>query len=200
MLESCRHSLAKKAIFCLIFFLFTPLTLGIGLFSLSTFQEDSPLLLEAILKATSPSLYAALPEDTAQVKGVFATGDARPIHVRKYLEKYHSPLLPYTDLIMELSEKYKVDFRLPLAIAQCESNVCKKMPEDSYNCWGFENGATKFESYEHALERVFKTLKEGYLDQGLTTPEEIMSKYAPPSVEKGGPWAKCVEKFIREME
>ena len=74
------------------------------------------------------------------------------------------------------------------------------MPAGSYNCWGFENGATKFSSYEHALERVFKTLKEGYIDQGLTTPEEIMPKYAPPSVAKGGPWAKCVAKFIREME
>lgn len=200
MLNSCRSSLTKKVIFCLIFFLFTPLTLGIGLFSLSALQGTFPAPLNVILNVTPPSLYAALPEDTSQVKGAFATGDARPVHIKQYLEKYHSPLLPYTDLIIELSEKYDVDFRLPLAIAQCESNVCKKIPFGSYNCWGFENGATKFESYEHALERVFKTLKEGYIDQGLTTPEEIMPKYAPPSVAIGGPWARCVEKFMGEME
>lgn len=209
MLNSCRNSLVKKAAFCLVFTLFTPLTLGVGLFSLSTLKKPLPVSLGVIFNASPPFLYAALPEKTSQVKGAFAVGDARPVHVKKYLEKYDSPLLEYDeshpeidliDLIIKLSEKYEVDFRLPLAIAQCESNVCKKIPTDSYNCWGFENGETKFSSYEHALERVFKTLREGYLDQGLTTPEEIMPKYAPPSVEKGGPWAKCVEKFIREME
>lgn len=203
MLNSCRESLGKKIVFCLIFVFFTPLTLGIGLFLLSLKTAKRPLASSPVgtfLNSTSPSLYAALPYQPGKVRGDFAPGDARPVHVKQYLEKYHSPLLPYTDLIIELSEKYEVDFRLPLAIAQCESNVCKKIPDGSYNCWGFENGATKFESYEHALDRVFRTLKEGYIDQGLTTPEEIMPKYAPPSVEKGGPWAKCVSRFIREME
>lgn len=203
MLNSCRENLVRKIVFCLIFVLFTPLTLGIGLFSLSLTLAKRPLAslpVGTFLNSMPPSLYAALPEQTGEVKGAFAAGDARPVHVEKYLERYHSPLLPYTDLIIELSEEYEVDFRLPLAIAQCESNVCKKIPDGSYNCWGFENGATRFESYEHALERVFKTLKEGYIDQGLTTPEEIMPKYAPPSVEKGGPWARCVSKYIREME
>ena len=203
MLNSCRHNLVRKAAYCLIFVFFTPLVLGAGLFSLSITMAKTPLASSPIttfLNLAPPSLYAALPREIGEVKGDFAVADARPVHAEQYLEKYHSPLLPYSDLIIELSEKYEVDFRLPLAIAQCESNVCKKMPKDSYNCWGFENGATKFESYEHALERVFKTLKEGYIDQGLTTPEKIMPKYAPPSVEKGGPWAKCVSKFIQEME
>lgn len=177
--------------------LLAPLTLGIGLFSLFSLGKFRPA---ALALNFFPFSYAALPSEIGRVEGAFTTADARPLLIRNYLSKYHSPLLPYADLIFELSQKYQIDFRLPLAIAQCESNVCKKIPPDSYNCWGFENGATKFTSWEHALERVFKTLKEGYIDQGLMTPQEIMPKYAPPAVENGGSWARCVEQFLKELE
>lgn len=144
--------------------------------------------------------YAALP----QVLGTFTTAvraaDARPELIRQYLKQYKSPLLPYTDLIISLSDTYGLDFRLMVSIAQCESNLCKKAPSGSYNCWGFQNGVTRFQSFEQALNQVAKTLKEDYLDQGLTTPELIMPKYAPPSVEKGGPWAKCVSQFMEELQ
>lgn len=144
--------------------------------------------------------YAALP----QVLGSFSTAvqaaDARPELIREYLGKYQSPLLPYADLIVRLSDNYNLDFRLIVSIAQCESNVCKKIPAGSYNCWGFENGTTRFSSWEQALEQVAKTLKEDYIDLGLTSPDLIMPKYAPPSVEKGGPWAKCVNQFMAELQ
>lgn len=145
-------------------------------------------------------LYAALPQVLGSFTSALQSGDARPEIVRRYLAKYASPLLPYADEVVRLSDENGLDFRLMVAIAQCESNVCKKIPEGSYNCWGFENGATKFLSWEQALSRVAKTLKEGYIDQGLVTPEQIMPKYAPPSVEKGGPWAKCVTHYLEEME
>lgn len=144
--------------------------------------------------------YAALP----QVLGTFTTAvqasDARPELIRQYLKRHQSPLLPYADLIVNLSDQYGLDFRLIVSIAQCESNLCKKMPPQSYNCWGFQNGATYFISWEQALNQVAKTLKEDYIDQGLVTPEQIMPKYAPPSVEKGGPWAKCVAQFMEELK
>lgn len=145
-------------------------------------------------------MYAALPAVLGSFSPTLQAGDARPEIVRRYLQKYQSPLLPYADDIVSLSDENNLDFRLIVAIAQCESNVCKKIPEGSYNCWGFENGNTKFNSWEHAIQRVAKTLKEGYIDQGLVTPDQIMPKYAPPSVEKGGPWAKCVNQFFQEME
>jgi len=145
-------------------------------------------------------MYASLPSVLGSFSSALRSGDARPEILRLYLQKYQSPLLPYAEEIVRLSDEYGLDFRLIVAIAQCESNVCKKIPDDSYNCWGFENGATKFQSWDHALHRVAKTLKEGYIDQGLITPEQIMAKYAPPSVEKGGPWAKCVRQFTEEME
>jgi len=174
------------------------MTLGISFFSLIIFAKKDLKVIQ--INKPSTQLFAALPKEDGDVLGVFSSADARPIIIKKYLEKHKSPLLEYSDELLASSEKYGVDYRLIVAIAQCESNLCKKSPPGSYNCWGFENGDTKFLSWGQALDQVAKTLKEGYIDQGLTTPEEIMPKYAPPSVEKGGPWAKCVNQFMDELE
>jgi len=195
----------KKIFLTLIFVIFAPITLGLSLFCVWQLEgtEALPRLLsyeaEKVLGAQTPlELYAALPPAIGSVSQAIATGDARPILIEQYLEKYNSPLLPYSEFIFEMSEKYGLDYGLMVAIAMCESNVCKKIPEDSYNCWGFENGATKFISWEQAIGQVAKTLKERYYDKGLVTPEEIMPKYAPPSVKNGGSWAKCVNQFLEE--
>jgi len=196
----------KKLTFLFIFFLVAPTTLAISLFTLVKIdqtKEFAVLAKQSVNQIASqpPSrLYAAIPEILGEMSDAIQTGDARPIIIEKYLEKYNSPLLPYADVLLAASEEYEVDYRLIVAIAQCESNLCKKSPPDSYNCWGFENGSTEFLSWEQAIYQVAKTLREDYLNEGMETPEEIMPKYAPPSVEKGGPWAKCVNQFIEELE
>lgn len=196
----------KKLVFPLIFLLVAPTTLAISLFTLVKIdqtKEFEVLARQSVnqIASQSPSrLYAAIPEVLGEMSDAIQTEDARPIIIEKYLEKHNSPLLPYADILLAASEEYEVDYRLIVAIAQCESNLCKKSPPGSYNCWGFENGETEFLSWEQAIYQVAKTLREDYLDEGLETPEEIMVKYAPPSVDKGGPWAKCVEQFIDELE
>ncbi len=189
----------KKFFLIFVALVFTPFTLGVSLFTLNQItQAKGSSRVQSF--QNSSQYYAALPETTGEVLGEAITQDARPIIIKKYLEKYDSPLLPYAQDLLNASEKYDVDYRLIVAIAQCESNLCKKAPAGSFNCWGFENGETKFLSWQQAFEQVAKTLRERYLNQGLTTPEEIMPKYAPPSVEKGGPWAKCVTQFMEDLE
>ena len=81
--------------------------------------------------------------------------DARPLLIRKYLEKYQSPLLPYSDLIFKLSQTYGFDYYWIIAIAQQESNLCKKIPDNSFNCWGYginSAGTLKFDNYELAFK------------------------------------------------
>ncbi len=110
---------------------------------------------------------------------------------------------PFAPDIVSVSDKYSLDYRLLVAIAQQESNLCKKIPVDSHNCWGFGiygDKVTRFDNYRQALEIVAKALKKNYLDRGLVTPEAIMAKYTPPSVEKGGPWAKGVNQFMTDLE
>lgn len=126
--------------------------------------------------------------------------DARPVIIKRYLEKYKSPLVPYSDLIYQVSKDYGFEYYWIVAIAQQESNLCKKAPEDSHNCWGYgihKRGTLKFENYELAIRSYAEYLKREYFDKGLTTPEEIMSKYCPSS---NGSWAKGVWQFINEME
>jgi hypothetical protein len=126
--------------------------------------------------------------------------DARPLIIKRYLEKYKSPLAPYSNLIFELSQTYGYDYYWIVAIAQQESNLCKKIPDDSHNCWGYgihKNGTLRFENYELALRSYAEYLKRQYFDKGLNTPELIMKKYCPSS---NGSWAYGVQHFIDEME
>lgn len=132
--------------------------------------------------------------------GISAEADARPVIIEKYLKKYNSPLLPYSKKIFELSQKYGFEYYWIVAIAQQESNLCKKIPEDSHNCWGYgihSQGTLKFENYDLALESYAAYLKKQYFDKGLNTPELIMGKYCPHS---NGSWARGVQQFIDEME
>jgi hypothetical protein len=126
--------------------------------------------------------------------------DARPILIKKYLEKYNSPLAPYSDLIFQLSETYGFEYYWIPAIAQQESNLCKKAPEGSHNCWGYginTAGTLRFDSYEIALKSYAEYLKREYFDKGLNTPELMMRKYCPHS---NGSWANGVNQFIGELK
>jgi len=82
-------------------------------------------------------MYSALPKSVGEITYAIKTGDARPVIIKQYLEKYHSPLTPYSDYIFQTSEKYGLDYRLLIALAQQESNLCKKIPVNSHNCWGW---------------------------------------------------------------
>ena len=149
---------------------------------------------------TGAKVYLAAAEDLSSVDSKVVLADSRPLLIRNYLEKYHSPLLPYSQKIFDLSQKYGFDYRWIPAVAQQESNLCKKIPENSYNCWGYgihSRGTLRFASYDEALESYAAYLRREYFDKGLLTPEEVMGKYAPFSP---GSWASGVRQFMKEIE
>ena len=113
--------------------------------------------------------------------------------------RYKSDLLPYAQNIVDAADKYDLDYRLIPAIAMQESNLCKKAPKDSHNCWGFAiygKKVLKFDNYTDAINTVTKTLAIQYKGQGLETPEQIMTKYTPGS---NGSWAKSVNYFMDQL-
>lgn len=124
--------------------------------------------------------------------------DVRPYLVANFLKK--TELAPYANYMVEIADKYDIDFRLIPAIAMKESGAGNAIPDGSFNAWGFENGKTRFTSWESAIDRVGKTLKDRYISKGLTTPDLIMPVYAPPAVLNGGGWAKDVNFFFSKME
>jgi len=146
------------------------------------------------------SSHPILPEVLGAFTISVKSQDAIPEIIRQYLEKYNSPLLPHTDFLVNTARKHNLDPRLLVAIAQQESNLCKKAPSGTHNCWGWgihSRGTLGFDSYPQAIEAVSKGLAENYLGKGLNSPEEIMGIYTPLSK---GSWAKGVQQFLDEME
>jgi hypothetical protein len=189
----------KKLLLIIVFMIFAPINIITSLLALGNLSNN--LSVGPVYSSSPPQqLYAALPMNSGEVLGTMETGDARPIIINKYLLKYNSPLQPYADFIVTVSDKYSLDWRLLVAIAQQESNLGKKIPEGSFNAWGWgihSEGTLKFFSWEEAIETVAKGIKENYVDKGYQTPEEIMGKYTPLS---NGSWAYGVNQFLNELE
>ena len=127
-------------------------------------------------------------------------GDARSANLKAFLRKYNSDLYNHADKIIEVSDIYGFDYRLLPAIAMQESNLCRLIPENSFNCWGwgiYGTTVTRFDSYDDAIETVGKGIKEHYIDEGLVTASAIMSKYTPSSK---GSWQYGVNTFMKALE
>jgi len=144
--------------------------------------------------------YQSKDEDSDYVRSTVLVDDARPLTIKNYLEYYHSPLTPYSKLIFNESLRQGMNPYLIVAIAQQESNLCKKAPPECYNCWGIgihSRGTLCYQSYEEGIKKAISYLKEEYLDKGMQTPEQMMGKYCPLS---DGSWAAGVNQFLNELE
>lgn len=196
----------KKPVAVLSFFVGAPLLIVISLELISSLNP--PDRFQYVATPTSPpEVLSAYTEDSQTsalslptLSANFTTADARPLIIKNYLERYKSPLSNYAQFIVDTSDKYALDYRILVAIAQQESNLCKRIPENSFNCWGFGiygDKVTRFDNYMQGIETVAKVLKRDYIDKGLDTPEKIMAKYTPPSP---GSWAQGVNQFLLDLE
>lgn len=146
-------------------------------------------------------VFASLPAQASQIQTSVKTADARAEIIRQYLQRYDSPLLPYAELLVQVADQNDFDYRWMVAIAQQESNLCKKIPYESYNCWGwgiYGDKVTRFESYDQAIIKIAPQFKRIFL-KGLSDrdPHEVMQTYTPPS---GGSWARGVLQFFNDLE
>lgn len=196
----------KNLILASLFFSITPIVILASLISLVSIGGLKKDITKEIQdnQVFSPKsgvrVYASLPISFPSVTGDLTKADSRYEIVRQYLANYNSPLEPYAPSIIDAADKYGLDFRLTTAIAQQESNLCKKIPPESNNCWGWgihSQGTLGFSSFQEGIEEVSMGIRKEYLDKGYQTIEEIMSKYTPLSP---GSWAEGVNKFMGEME
>lgn len=148
-----------------------------------------------------PIIFSALPSFDQQIQTSIKTADARPEIIRQYLYRYGSPLEPYSDLIVKLSDQYNFDYRWLVAIAQQESGLCLHIPENSFNCWGwgiYGDKVTRFDSYEDALRRIAPQFTTIFLQGSHSKdPMEVMKTYTPPS---DGSWAEGVSNFFDDLQ
>ena len=185
-----------------VLLLFTWIVTTISAFtvSLSFYHQlrPSPDLAPSLAGTISPT-YAALPHITNQITAQVYAADARPVMIDKYLTRYQSPLAGYGQIITQVADAHQLDPYLFIAIAQQESNLCKKIPTNSYNCWGWgihSQGTLRFDSYEQAITTIIAGLTQNYIGKGLIEPADIMRKYTPLS---SGSWAAGVNQFLEEL-
>lgn len=201
--------LKKSAVLLVLFFVLSRVAFGISLQNLSDSHDSSDHVLGVsasqehilITKYEEPVVFAALPSFDQQIRTSIKTADARPEIIRQYLHQYESPLEPYSNLIVELSDQYNFDYRWLVAIAQQESSLCKRIPENSFNCWGwgiYGDKITRFDNYEDALRRIAPQFTKIFLQGSHSKdPAEVMKTYTPPS---DGSWAEGVSTFFDNLE
>ena len=115
-----------------------------------------------------------------------------------FLKSYGSPMAGLGSIYAAAGKKYGVDPRLPAAISIAESSGGKSL-YGSYNAWGWGPGKS-FASWQDGISTVTRGLKHGYLDQGLTTPATIVSKWAPASDGNNEQhWSQTVSEYMRKM-
>ena len=151
----------------------------------------------------SYQLYGSLPKVLGASTFSITSEDAVPVFIKDYLIKHHSPMAPYADGLILAARENGLDPLLLLAIAQCESNLGKKMPSGCNNPFGWgihSQGTLCFANWQTGFDTVAKGLREKYLDHGMDSPEEIMVRYTPLALEKEGSWAKCVNYFLSRFE
>ncbi len=130
------------------------------------------------------------------------SADARPILLAEFLKKHKSPLKPYDywgGYLTQLADQYQLDYRLLPSIAMQESNLCKVIPEGSFNCLGLgvhSRGTWGFQNFEENFDAAARVLKKEYIDKGYATPEEIQKKYTPKS---NGSWQFAINHFMDKI-
>jgi hypothetical protein len=190
----------RKFIFGATFLLLAPFCLVFLLVAI-LFAYQSHSTIPAITDSGYNTVaYAALPTSQNILSADITQSDGRIEHVRQFLAKYHSPLEPFATDIVNAADEYGIDYRLVVSIAMQESGLCKTIPKNSYNCWGFGvygGTATHFDNYKDGIYIVTKTLATKYKAEGLVTPQQIMTRWTPSS---NGSWSFGVQQFMDELQ
>ena len=158
--------------FLVIFFLWQITTVGFLSFSLhrlvSQASKSSADRLRDILHYARVDSYYSLdsniPPKTPSYDNL---EDVRVLALRKFFKKYNSPLHEHAYDLVRQSDIWGLDYALLPAIAMQESSGCKRIPANSYNCWGFGiygNKVARFASYSQAMAKVAKTIREAYIN------------------------------------
>jgi len=193
-----------KLPFLLTFLVWLPATFLtlVCVFVFQALRENSQIIKGQVLAQetsieVNPNWFSQMPMSDIEEKMLRA-------NVKDYLKKYHSPMIDVADKLVDAARKNNLDPLLLVAIAQCESNLGKKMPSECHNPFGWgihSTGRLCFNTWEEGFEKVASGLRKQYVDKGLISPEEIMTKYNYDSwKDRDGSWAKCVVKFMNDLQ
>ena len=144
--------------------------------------------------------FAALPTYQNIQSANVTQADGRVDRIENFLQQYGSPLAPFAPDIVAAADENGLDYRLLVSIGMQESGLCKTIPVNSYNCWGFGiygKTVTHFDNYKDAIYTISAALAKNYKDRGMVTPNQMMSVYTPQS---NGSWANGVNYFMNQLQ
>lgn len=125
--------------------------------------------------------------------------------IDRYLATKGSPLAGQGAAFLESGVEHEVDPRLVVAIAGAESYFGIVTCAD-FNAWGWgcPTRPFRFRSWAEGIDTVTRGLREGYLDDGLTSVGEIHLRYAPPNAANDPTglnfaWPDNVARFLVEQ-
>ena len=125
-----------------------------------------------------------------------------PAQINKYLRAKGSPLAGKGAVFVREARRNRLDPALLVAIAGAESSFGKSI-NGSFNPFGWGPGID-FRSWDDAIRKVARGLRQGYADEGLKTIAQIGAKWAPigagndPS-NLNSNWARNVGRFYSEL-
>lgn len=137
-------------------------------------QKQKPLIFEANVTAKK--------DDRAQILG-------------KFLEQRNSPMAKDAKKLVQIADKYDLDWKLLPAIAGVESQYGHMIPSGSYNPYGWNNGASYFTNWADASETVASGIRSRYAQSGAVTPYIIGPKYAANPL-----WASQVSNYMYQID
>lgn len=169
--------------------------------SFLSYQKNTHNLFQLSSTSKQTVAYAALPPVQNVTEQEVVESDARTEILRQFFAKYNSPLEPYAKDVVDSADAYGLDFRLISSIAMQESNLCRVIPDNSHNCWGFGiygGKITRFADYKEGIYAVTKTLANTYKKKkGLESPSEIVKMYTPSDT---GKWVNGVSHFMNQLQ
>lgn len=99
-----------------------------------------------------------------------------PDRIRRFLDRYASPMAPYARRIVAAGKRYGVDPRLIVAIAGTESSFGKF--QKGHNAWGWDapRGLTRWMSWEESIDGYTGLFATGYRNHD---PRIVGPRYCP---------------------
>lgn len=123
--------------------------------------------------------------------------DKRAQILQEYLAKYDSPLQNHAQDFVDAADQNHIDWKLLPSIAGVESTFGKQIP-GGYNAYGwgvYGDQALAFKSWTDGIFEVSRGIKEGYVDKGLTNPQDMNRVYAASPT-----WGFKVSYFLKDLD
>ena len=133
-------------------------------------------------------------QSNAVVAQIKAKNDDRAERLARFLESRNSPMSADATSLIEIADRYDIDWKFLPAIAGVESTFATATPGSSYNPYGWNNGNFRFKNWVVASDYVAKEIRSRWGTNGEITPWQVGPGYAASPT-----WASRVNFYMKTI-